>query len=925
MLPLEQLEQIDQQIHALLRGMTFAEGATSVTRAQLHGDLASFWSTANSDGVTPKQQLQTLRSAQLTAEVRLRLNDQTLTPEHAALLSHCLALPLAPQRRHLPMAERPQLYRVLLEGHSPNWRSYLPGAFVIIAGLDEARMLSSQDPTGAALLCCMSQGIEAFDSLADLHQELSERLEDPLQSRPLLHLYAQTEQAERARQAERLRYDWFADSLVEAQVECCIEAQRQRLSEPAVWNSEPASLHQKITKALALGPDIDCQALLKTRYSQLLEKNLPNWLRNTPTQGLSHIMQTMQELVAAAELAAAPGILDITAFKKKHDLLSWAKLQLRKRLRQDLALDCDPEHILVSVVLARQTGAFVHPFATSPLVASLGLRRVGDSMIEMVKITQSLDQLALHNLPWFDFDYWLTAKVTHENAIALPAGLTPEYLKALVRDLDVGGNYNQYLQTQLITSRAGKWRLQAHVRINRAKMRADLAKARYAGHFADDPFEHGFHWASAVLDQPHNGLRPPVAGYTVTARQLKIMGHTLQGVLLLNTTTYKSQACVLYTPDAPDRRAWRRFRNTRELLRAIRKTPALCEYVVERLPLLPATEVRHLLQKGRLGPNLKTPEISDDLFYACYMAEARALIAQANAGSKSTWEVDAQSIVNLSWRIVDFVSLMLPSSTLMTLSIGRMAIDIWDGVQAYKQDDVEGIMRHAYEALSHANDAAVIYIGSGLLRRSLRSMPKQPPLPLPKRYEVQPDRAHLRYRIDGIYGEGVYEQVSPFGGLSQYFVKDNDDRHYKVSFNGERWSAIDPEQPDAYLQQPLKRKADGQWVIDSPVLWYDGLPDLVQLLNDCYLSEPLTGTVLDAEKGLYQADDNQLYLSLKRGQVSIRRHLLSGRYHLPIPEASTAGVVPWAVLNWERNAWRIRVRQAGRSSDWLTLPDSPLK
>ncbi|HCV38281.1 MAG TPA: hypothetical protein DGQ94_06090, partial [Pseudomonas sp.] len=52
------------------------------------------------------------------------------------------------------------------------------------------------------------------------------------------------------------------------------------------------------------------------------------------------------------------------------------------------------------------------------------------------------------------------------------------------------------------------------------------------------------------------------------------------------------------------------------------------------------------------------------------------------------------------------------------------------------------------------------------------------------------------------------------------------------------------------------------------------------------------------------------------------RHLLADRYHLPIAQAETAGVVPWAILRWRDGQWRIRVRQAGRSSDWLALPES---
>ena len=925
MRPLEQLEQIDRQIADLLAGLPTLDPKhpiTPATRTWLHGELASFWTTADEQGNTPRQQLLTLRKTLMLAEIELRLADQTLGNGQAGHLRACLEQPLPSQRRQLPLAERPQVYRVLLEDRRPNWRSYLPGTLVIVASTAEGHMLTADDSAGSALLCSVSQGIEAFDSLAQLHKELCERLEDPVQSGPLLHLYPD-EQADRARRSQRLRYDWYADSLLEALVDCLIEAQRQRLSEPGLWSADTSDQHTRLNKAMALGHEAGAKPILQTRYSQLLEKNLPNWLRNTSAQGLSHIMQTMQELVATAERAAAPGVLSLNDFKQRHSLLAWANARLRERLRHDLGYQADPREIQVSIVRARRTGAVMHPFASSSYVTYAGMQRLGDQMVEMVEERNTLEQLALKNLPWFDTDYWLTARVVHARGSAMPAGLTAQYVKSMIRELNVGDSYAKYLHTQLISSRAGKWRQAAHSRVNLARMRAEAVKARHAGHFGDDPFEHGYNWVSAVLDQPHNALRAPVAGYAVTVRQLNIMGHTLQGVLLLNSPPYKSQACVLYTPDAPDRRSWRRFRTTRELLRTLRQQPGLKAYVAQRLPLLPAAIVQRLLDKGRLGTHVKTPAINDDLFFVYYLAEANALIAQADADSMTTQEVNAQSVIALSWRLLDFISLLLPSQSLLALSIGRMAIDIWDGVEAFKQDDIEGVMRHAYNALSHLNDAAISYVGSGLLRRSLRGMPKQPPLPLPARFQAEPDSSSLRYRIDGIYGEGVYEKHTAFGGLSLYFVKDNDNRYYQVSFDGYRWRAIDPDQPDAYLQQPVKRKADGQWVIDSPVHWYDGLPDLTQLLQDCYLQAPLAGAPVNIEQGLYQADD-QLYLALKGGQLPVRSHLLPDRYHLEIALATSAGVVPWAVLRHEKGQWLIRVRQAGRSSDWLALPDQPL-
>ena len=52
-------------------------------------------------------------------------------------------------------------------------------------------------------------------------------------------------------------------------------------------------------------------------------------------------------------------------------------------------------------------------------------------------------------------------------------------------------------------------------------------------------------------------------------------------------------------------------------------------------------------------------------------AEARALIAQADADSMTTREVNVESVMALSWRLLDFISLLLPNRALLVLSIRR--------------------------------------------------------------------------------------------------------------------------------------------------------------------------------------------------------------------------------------------------------------
>ncbi|KHL72531.1 hypothetical protein PpSQ1_20470, partial [Pseudomonas putida] len=631
MLPLERIEFLDQQILALLAQLPAADRPW-LTRAQLQGELAEYWAACDTQGRSRRVRLCDLRRALMHAELTLRQGDRTLPASEADALSLCLDLPYAWQRRPQAMATRAQVYRLVLSRSQPHSRAVLPGMFVVITGNDEAAELTPEHARGPALLCGLTQGIEAYASLADLHLELCERLDDPLQGPPLLRLLVDAERMDNAAKAERLRYEWYADDPVQAQVDTLIEAQRLRVNH--AWSSAHGALApaaEALRNALSLEAEVGKQALLDTRYGLLLEKNLPNWLSTAGPQALTHIMQTMQILVAAGNRVAAPGILTLAQFREQSSLQGWARARVEERLRHDHGLRYAAADIMVHVVHSRQAGPQLNPFNPSSYVTWRGFEHVGGQLVELTRESYPLDELALRNLNWFDYDYWLTARVAHRHDKPLPEALSPAYIKAMIRNLNVGGSYEAYLRTQLIDSPVGRWRLDAHALINRARMRAEAAKARYAGHLGRALGDQGYRWVRQVLDYPHNALRPPVDNQRVTVRQLTIHGHTLQGVLLINAEGSGTGAFILYTPDAPDRRAWRGLSNARELMRLLRKQPALRAYVASRLPLLAPERVEQLLNKGRLGPALRTPAIEEELFFAYYMAEVRGWLAVVDA------------------------------------------------------------------------------------------------------------------------------------------------------------------------------------------------------------------------------------------------------------------------------------------------------
>ncbi|HGM5580095.1 TPA: DUF6543 domain-containing protein [Pseudomonas putida] len=920
---LKHFKSFDDQLTALLVSLPQPDSSQPGSAARQHyfTALAEHWSTGTAHN--RQTQLVEILHGQLLAQIALRTDDHTLGSNHAALLEVCVHNPLPWQRQELESDQRPQIYRPLLDIGSPNWRAYLPGAFVIVEGGPEGRMPDPRQPSDHALLVTLSHGIEAFDDLGALHTELCERLDDPQQSRVTLRYMSTDQEKDNARNAERLRYEWFSEDLLQAQAQVLIEGQRTRLTQ--IWAEATLNtpidwptLAQNLKTSADLLPWAGSQPALLTRYGLLLERNSPAWLRNASAQGLTHIMQTMQELVVAIDSAGASGILNHEQFLQENGLRNWTCAQLRAAMLHQHQFDADPLELYVSVTMARQRGPVLHPGLSSGYIPVASRPQVGDT-VELVRKTYRFDQLAMLNVSLLDVDYWLTARVHRQDGSAVPQ-ITPVQVKQMVRALDVGESYSQYLRTHLLDSPAAQWRKERHVQVSKARMLAEAAKARYAGHYLDDPFERGYTRTRAVLDQPDSEQRQTGDDRRLTVRQWLIDGHTIQCVLLITYDIAGSDRLLVYTPDAPDRRAWREYRNARHLLRTLREKPALRDYVKDRAPLADRQLIENYFTKGGLGSRVATPEINGDFLQARYEAEVQAALAEVDASTNTKLELLGEISLHTLWVLLDLLSLVLPNRTLTALSFGRTLISVLDTGKAYNEDDRVGMLKHLVEAFTHVNDGLNSIGGSTVVRRAIRAMPPTPPLTLPPVLRVRPDISRLHYRVDGIHKEGIYEQPSPHPGRSLYFIKDNEGESYQVAFDGYRWRVVDPRKPDAYTQVPVKRRADGQWVVDSPVLWYDGLPDLQALFDGCRLAQAPSG-VAQEDDGVYLSDQG-LHLLAGVHALPLRAHLLEHHYHLRLSAASQAGAGVWAILRWQDGQWRIRVRQAGRSSDWLALPQA---
>lgn len=922
---LQHFQAFDQQLSSLLTSPPRPDTSQPWLKARQRyfADLAEYWLDKGASTESRKARLITLLREQLLAQITLRVDDHTLGSNHADLLRTSIELPLPGQRQHLPHAERPQVYRPLLDIGTPHWREFLPGVFVIVEGGPEGSSPDPDHPSDYTVLCSLSHGIEAFDDLAELHTELCERLDDLQQSRPLLQLMASDDQRELARNAERLRYEWFNDDPLQLQAQALIDGQHARLTQ--AWESAAQAssldwptLATQLDTAADLLPLADSRSALQTRYALLLERNSPAWLKNTSAQGLTHIMQTMQELVIAIDKAAAPGILSHDQFLDREGLRTWTCEQLRTALRQQYQFDVDPLELRVSVTMARQTGPVLHPGLATGYIPAASRPQVGDT-VELVSQTYRLDQLAMLNIAWFDIDYWLTARVHRADGSPVTQ-ITAAQIKQMVRALDVGESYSRYLRTHLLESPTAKWRQDSYAAISTARMRAEAAKARYAGHYLEDAFERGYRWTSTVLDHPDSRQRAALKTTRLSVRQLLIGGHTVQGVMLVTPENAGMLRFLVYTPDAPDRRAWREYRNARHMLRTLREKPALRAYVKERMPLANPDEIERWLSKGGLGSRVSRPEITGDFQHARYQAEVHAALAAVDAATNTKLELLGDFSLHVLWIILDLLSLVLPNRALSPLSFARAAISVIDTHKARVEGDRIGMLRSLVDAFTHTSDGINSIAGSTVVRRAIRAMPPTPPLSLPPTMASAVNTSKLRYRVDGIHKEGIYEQPSPYPGLSFYFIKDSTGQSYQVAFDGYRWRVVDPRKPDTYTKVPVKRRKDGEWVVDSPVLWYDGLPDLKAMFDTCRLAEVPAGSKREDTDGLYESEQG-LYLLAGGHALPLRAHLLKHYYHLLLAEQNRESPTS-TILRWQDGQWRLRVRQAGRSSEWLPLPQA---
>ncbi|MBN2977282.1 dermonecrotic toxin domain-containing protein [Pseudomonas lactucae] len=524
---------------------------------------------------TPLQQLQSEHRKMLSTQANLRVADGTLSAESKALIDKALRYPtLADREAAFPAGARPGVYPLTIDDGTPNGAS-LAGAFMITARdgssaqaphwPDGSRRIAANDLNGPVVLYTPGEGFEEFQTPAQARAALAQRLDD---DEPRAQQLEQSLPWEARQRRQTLQGDDLAFSFSPGTGDVQAEAMTQLLASQAAEvkarlarlfgaDKPLTSIEQlnapEVAEALNQASDwsepfTGYHAML-ARLEKLNEQQQPHWLKNLSADSLSAF-----ESLDQAEQQSLDTLVPL--LEEIPSLHEYAQQKLSAVLKERYpTLDIDPSltKVLVStssiVHTGRPTPQQQRTIKTDPDVSlvELALRNPTEwpeaksSMYSEVRMTARL------------FD---SAGKPVMGADGKPFYLHTDELKALCR-LDVGGNYLRLLDERMdpeaVTGGAGELR---------SAWKANLADSMntqaYLAQFDPDAFlpgSNGISWLMAVLDHPDPATRPQVDGRTVTTHTVSSLGQRLQGVMAIGNNYNKS--LVLFTPDAPDGRAFR--------------------------------------------------------------------------------------------------------------------------------------------------------------------------------------------------------------------------------------------------------------------------------------------------------------------------------------------------------------------------------
>jgi hypothetical protein len=576
-------------------------------------------------------------------------------------------------------------------------------------------------------------------------------------------------------------------------------------------------------------------------HIQVKNDLLPSWMKEASVADKLLWSDAWEDYRQALSEAQTPDFPDITQYGDPQQLRSYARTELELRLSVELGLSLNPDDIIVETTESIWTGSSEAP-PDLDVGVGLSASSTGDGGFEYTITRRSLTQVCLDNLRLEDSDFWLTARFLDSKDRPIMA-LSKNYVHGLVRELNVGDSYVQFLEQRLLTSPFGQWSRDRYAQVMATQMRLDAIETKMAMGFLEDgksppnQADRGYKWVRAVLDHPmDDGNRALVEGHRIRVQNLVLQyasareslpitvgtvpvhegtipglsrpaGVPLEGLLIIGPESRLSvPGIVIYTPMAPAGVQFREFSSHEEMERHLLGDALLRNYLIGRAPVELQAQVRRALDNVDLRSSLvftAQPPVTSDFYLAQYEAEVRKVIALVDAQTTSTSEANWNSAWNFASTLAELALEFAPFKIALPIAAARSLYAFSQGGRALANGDGSAGLHFTQ---------AVLLLADGLPGA------KRAKLKLPSSSKIDPKTAAriapngLQLRTDGIYN-GVYEK-SKVGGASDFFIKDAGKTflvRYDTAIEYPVWRIIDGRNPAAGHRMPV--------VFDGHVNW----------------------------------------------------------------------------------------------------------
>ena len=533
---------------------------------------------------------------------------------------------------------------------------------------------------------------------------------------------------------------------------------------------------------------------------------LPEWFAEASDDDKYNWKLAVQDYSQALLEAQAPDLLEPAGYGAPDQLRHYAREKLQERILLDHGVEVNPDEVSIHTVsIEIDPGFFL----------DLDYEFAGPSEAQAHYETQqrSLTDLSLENIAVTDLNFLLTSRAFDAQG-QLIGFLKAGYLFGLIRDLNIGEDYPQYLRTLLSTSTTGKWHRERYARVMQAQMRLDGIEAKMAGDFLGDGSlppdlaNRGHKWLTAVLDHPvESDDRATVEGHRIQASPLSINGVPLSGVLAIGVEARASVgSLVIFTPQAPDGTCFREMSSPKELQQFLLE-PAMLDYLVGRAALPSQAEVRRALTADRDALFMELLPCSENFLEAVYDAEVERVISAVDEQTHSNWETNWQSAWEITKTVGNVILTFTPFKVQLPIAAIRSFYAIWQGVGKAADEEGSAPLYFVQAALLLA-DGLTLPKGRRVKPFSAATVGRSV---LDPKTAVPKAPVGMTLRDDGIY-RGLHEKAQE--GVTSRFYAVQQEKAYAVRYDSDSaaWRVIDSRRPDAYYQLPIQLDDQGVWV-----------------------------------------------------------------------------------------------------------------